>query len=524
MKKVLVFLLACFACTAMFAQTTCPWSQNSQGCTNTNTSFRCQLYINEEHIENPTNFQIGVFDQTETCRGTKQASWVNAYGYYYYNITCKGYAGCEYHFRIWDLERGEERTDLVFSNISDYTEFIWQPGNFSYGTGTNPFPLNFNMEATGITKDIIGYEDEGVEDMWYFLSSPIGAIEDATTVTNLFEGEYDFYKFDQKGDADGYEWMNYEAGEFTGFELGKGYLYAKQNGCTITFNGTAYTGEIGTFDLDYYEDNADDNMWGWNLMGNPYNEYATVDKEGYVIEDAVMVPYTDMLAPMEGIMVKANGEGENITFTPDETGGVGGGIGDLKAMFALNVTSGSKLVDRAVVRFGQGGQLPKFQLKESTKVYIPMDGEEYSVVRSEGMGELPVSFKATKNGSYTMCINSKNVSFGYLHLIDNLTGADQDLLANPSYSFEAKTTDYASRFKLVFATGNTEDDFAFFSNGSLVINNEGNATLQVVDVTGRIIKCENINGCASVNIDAASGVYMIRLVNGDNVKVQKVVK
>ena len=46
----------------------------------------------------------------------------------------------------------------------------------------------------------------------------------------------------------------------------------------------------------------------------------------------------------------------------------------------------------------------------------------------------------------------------------------------------------------------------------------------MVDVTGRIIKSESINGCANVNIDAAPGVYMVRLVNGDNIKVQKVVK
>ena len=77
----------------------------------------------------------------------------------------------------------------------------------------------------------------------------------------------------------------------------------------------------------------------------------------------------------------------------------------------------------------------------------------------------------------------------------------------------------------MFATGDNsnEDNFAFFSNGSFVINNEGNATLQVVDVTGRIIKSESINGCANVNVNAAPGVYMIRLVNGENVRVQKVV-
>ena len=141
------------------------------------------------------------------------------------------------------------------------------------------------------------------------------------------------------------------------------------------------------------------------------------------------------------------------------------------------------------------------------------------------MGELPVSFKAEENGSYNLSLSSEEVSFAYLHLIDNMTGADVDLLETPSYSFEAKTTDYESRFKLVFATGDNSDDdnFAFFSNGSFVINNDGEATLQVIDVTGRILSSESINGCTNVNVNAASGVYMLRLINGDNVKVQKVV-
>ena len=140
------------------------------------------------------------------------------------------------------------------------------------------------------------------------------------------------------------------------------------------------------------------------------------------------------------------------------------------------------------------------------------------------MGEMPVSFKAENNGTYTLSFNAEEISFAYLHLIDNMTGVETDLLANPSYTFEAKSTDYANRFKLVFATGNADDnDFAFFSNGSFVINNEGNATVQVIDVTGRIINSESINGCANVNVNAAPGVYMIRLINGENVNVQKVV-
>ena len=169
--------------------------------------------------------------------------------------------------------------------------------------------------------------------------------------------------------------------------------------------------------------------------------------------------------------------------------------------------------------------LGKFQLNpKHTKVYISQEGKDYAVVSASDKGEMPVSFKAEKNGNYTLSFTNKEVTFSYLRLIDNLTGVETDLLETSSYSFEAKTTDYESRFRLVFATGNSSDDsFAYFNNGNLVINNEGQATLQVVDVMGRILRSESINGCASISVKAAPGVYMLRLINGNDVKVQKVI-
>ena len=192
-------------------------------------------------------------------------------------------------------------------------------------------------------------------------------------------------------------------------------------------------------------------------------------------------------------------------------------------MINMNVSRNNKSLSQARVRFGQGHNLSSMSFRNSSKLYMPVEGNDYAVVYTEAQGEMPVSFKAEEIGTYTLSINTENVELGYLHLIDNMTGNDVDLLSNPSYSFEASTTDYASRFKLVFATGNANDNFAFFSNGSFVINNEGNATVQVIDVNGRIISSESINGCTNLNVNAAPGVYMLRLVNGDNVKVQKVV-
>ena len=266
-----------------------------------------------------------------------------------------------------------------------------------------------------------------------------------------------------------------------------------------------------------YNENAG-NWAGWNLVGNPLGVPAYIESEYYVMneEGTEIEQRSGAIQPMEGLFVLATGEG-TLTFTPEQGG-------KTSKRLNLNLSNSRTVVDRAAVSFSEGSRLPKIQLhKSSTKVYIPMDDQDYAVVTSEGMGELPVNFKAEFNGNYNLSFTTENVEFAYLHLIDNLTGNEVDLLANPSYSFEASTTDYASRFKLVFATGDADDTFAFFSNGSFVINNEGNATLQVIDVTGRILSSETINGCANVNVNAANGVYMLRLVNGDNVKTQKVV-
>ena len=98
---------------------------------------------------------------------------------------------------------------------------------------------------------------------------------------------------------------------------------------------------------------------------------------------------------------------------------------------------------------------------------------------------------------------------------------------NPSYTFEAKTTDYASRFRLVYsicgdANGDNET-FAYVSNGNIIVNGRG--TLQVIDILGRQHYAKELStaNCQLSTNNFPAGVYMLRLVNGESVKVQKVV-
>ena len=371
---------------------------------------------------------------------------------------------------------------------------------------------------------------------YYFIATPLTTTlfsqqTDWAYVDITSSGTYDLYSFDSSSEL---EWINYNNSENSGDDFnrlfnGQGYLYANRDGYTLSFEGSTAVASLNntiTQDFEYTAGGFN----GWKLVGNPFtcNAYLSyVDGNGnalnadfYTMNNSntyTLLTSRDPLTPCSGAFVSVNATGK-IQFSSEAPA-----AGKSTGMININLVKGNNTVDQARVRFGQGFNLEHKSFRNNSKVYMPIDNNEYAVVYTEEQGEMPVNFKAENNGTYTLSINTEEVSFGYLHLIDNMTGNDVDLLANPSYSFNAKTTDYESRFKLVFATGNADDNFAFYSNGSFVINNEGNATLQVIDINGRILKSESINGCSSIDMNAAQGIYMLRLVNGNNVKVQKVV-
>ena len=352
---------------------------------------------------------------------------------------------------------------------------------------------------------------------YYLIASPVASVTPSTENGFLTEA-YDLYEFDQSADN---EWVNYEQ---HGFDIvsGKGYLYASQANTTLTFEGQPYNGN-GKIDL-VYDENA--NLAGWNLIGNPFGVTATVDHDYYIMnengDNFMLTSKETPIDAMQGIFIVTESADDNkAVFTTEEPAAPG-------EKLVLNVTHNRGVVDRAMIRFGEGQQMPKAMMSpNNTKIYIEQANNDYAVVRSDNESEMPISFKAADNGTYTLSIDADNVEMDYLHLVDNMTGMDVDLLANPSYTFEANTTDYACRFKLVYknTTGIEEsgEHFAYFNGSEWVINNEGDAQLHVIDMTGRIVSNETLNGNATVKVNAAPGVYMLRLVNGNEIKTQKVI-
>ena len=306
---------------------------------------------------------------------------------------------------------------------------------------------------TTVKKAITPYTP-GTKNGWHLITNPMYYSTYIYDMETLIDNEYDLYYYDEPT----YYWMNQKDidNNFYYLQNGKGYLYANSENVTLEFVGEPRIGTASVnVPLSYTTDHT---LEGFNLMGNPFvhniTSYASENvangcfvmnptKDNLIVSE---ISETNPLKPTEGFFVKATAEGASITFNPQR-----GKANAQQGTISVELTENGKLIDRLIVK-REGEPLEKLSLNNSrTKLFAQGEHQELAIVPCKG-NEQPVCFKAAKDGTYTIHVNVDGMEFNYLHLIDNLTGIDVDLLAKPDYTFTAKTTDYASRFKLVFST------------------------------------------------------------------------
>lgn len=494
-----------------------------------------------------------------------------------YKKTAIANANAPRYTRIFWNETASDGIDIVAPAVVPSGYYLDMNGH----NLTNTDAVNFLIEdgasykgnvgiAATVQKNIVGYDVESeyydnTDPMngWYLLTSPMGVTQ-PSAVTNLLDDDtpdnYDLYGFNQ---AEAYEWQNYKSYSQSGenpvaFGLESALLYANKNDVTLTFSGNLAGGHLQTL---VYESG-----WpfaGWNLIGNPYTclgylqqsgtesqpltdyyRLHEVSEGGRKVSKLISTPISTPVNAMEGVFVHATATGQQYGFSNS--------ISDrVPTTDYLNITVSSQrgggstsVLDEARVRFGNGSMLGKFSLNgESSSLYIPQSGKEFAVVCAQSEGELPLCFKAAVNGTYTLRVDASNAEMDYLHLIDNKTGADVDLLAPviarrhneaiqeaASYTFDATTNDYAARFKLVFKAEegsalSGDEPFAYFDGSAWVVNGTGNAIVQVVDVMGRVLYNTHCSdGSCSISANRmAQGVYVLRVISGNNVRTQKIV-
>ncbi len=328
---------------------------------------------------------------------------------------------------------------------------------------------NASVTAT-VKKHITGYDAANVNtnNGYYLIANPLYSTlySDDIESSGLLTGTYDLYNWSPSYDE---PWRNYKSGSFSLY-TNYGYLYANQDDVDLSFTGTVRANNSSVSKSVNYSTTYD--FGAFTLLGNPFVcdaylvdnddqplDYYKMNDEGngFVVVNSES---TEPIAPAEGFFYYAEESG-SVYFTREEPQ-----VNQNNGLLAINLIEGGsrgvRVKDNAIVRFGEGNTLKKFQLNEnSTKLYIPQDDKDYAVVYGEPEGEMPLNFKAETTRSYTIGMKTENVNLGYLHLIDLITGADVDMLAKGEYSFIGSPRDSENRFVVRFSENtniNTTDD------------------------------------------------------------------
>lgn len=374
------------------------------------------------------------------------------------------------------------------------------------------------LNAT-MKKIITAWSDNGG---WYTIAAPFASLTPSTN-NGLIANDYDLYAYDEDSDL---EWLNYKVHHF-GLAAGEGYLYANSTSKSLRMAGELKPGNYSTtIDLSYA--NSEENLKGWNLLGNPtaheisFTKSANVADGYYYLNNSENWEYetSNTVPVVRGFLVKANATGQSVTLNPQSKG-----YHEEKGQYlCLNIGE-----EKAYVKLNEGVSMLLMDLNgRHSGLYLMHDSKPYVMLVRNDAKALDLCFEARQEGTQTITVDTQGLDIDYLHLIDHKTGADVDLLATPSYAFEASEGDYATRFRLAFAPmdgpSTSLETFAYWADGEirLIAEPQGAATLQVLDLTGRMVVCSDV----ARNVSTANltpGVYVLRLVTDADVRVQKIV-
>jgi hypothetical protein len=193
----------------------------------------------------------------------------------------------------------------------------------------------------------------------------------------------------------------------------------------------------------------------------------------------------------------------------------------------INIIASSKAgKDNVIIAF-DGSDNEGFDKLESfneniSEIYVKENEKRYGILNyDENVEEIELYFDAHKMGEYTINAIS-NADYASVVLVDRFTGAETNLLEG-SYTFKSMTDDKRDRFVLRMSKEVVDDSFVYRSGNELIVNAEGK--VQILDVMGRVVyNSDIVDDNHRINISTLnSAAYIIRVVNTNEVKTQKVV-
>ena len=184
-----------------------------------------------------------------------------------------------------------------------------------------------------------------------------------------------------------------------------------------------------------------------------------------------------------------------------------------------------------VIEFGRpewGGARKLKELRVGDGLFYAQHNDTHyaALFTVEDIERVPLWFEAKDDDIFTIKWNTANANFQSMYLVDNMTGVRYDMLRNNSYSFEGHKGDYPSRFYITFRFTDVEENqdhpFVFFDGSQWVVTGEGE--VEFIDLLGQVLARRRVSGQTRLNLpEVAEGVYLFRLIEGQETKIQKVI-
>ena len=541
----------------------------------TSTDDDVRVYINEnvgitQAADNIINARVGVtFDNTKEDANL----WGKPYAWHMFSSALhEAPLGLEY-------QRGTSETYWMMENcdgggvVTNYDNYV-STGGIPEEDYTDLDKMDPPMTTFSTSAGNIGYfpinspygpwrnddSDEGFD--FYCYSEP-----DYHWINFKREGKDGFTDHWHEDTRDGKHWhIDYKNEE--NLKDGKGYLMAIGKTSMLMADGVLNNGVVTNSGISYSDDVP---FPGINLVGNPYQSYlnfgefaeyeeniSLLQEQAYYVVDADKSGYityvnggsdnpeyaSRYIHPHQGFIVMVKEGTTTLTFNKDMRT-PGANLSTFREehlnypLVNLICYDGNGKRDLTTVEInrpevGGAGKMRALRISDAL-IYASFEQKDYQALFApEGIREVPVRFEAFQDGVYTLNWSMFNGDFHYLHLIDNITGADIDLLGANEYKFEAHTSDYVSRFRLVFeVTGIDEPEtpepvegtttFAFQNGDELIVTGEG--VFQLFDLNGRCLLSTELAGAqSSVALPSvARGMYLLRLTGNKQTQVQKII-
>ncbi len=372
---------------------------------------------------------------------------------------------------------------------------------------------------------------------WQFIASPftnaaVSQFTDADT--------YDLYKFDGSHENITEEWRNHKAdANFeTEFVSGRGYMASYQNNTTATLSGTFNSSTSINYPVTYQDIQEGEPHWpNFHLLGNPFTFNMDLSKLNManmatgvaVVNDEGGYDYmaeTGTINVGDGFFVKSVDASPSVSY-----GTRGGNNNNVSENISVRV-SNSTSRDNVVLNFAGADKVgfPKLNAmnEDIAYLYVVDNEKRYGIFNyDKDVKEVPLSFETQKMGRYTISVDAEG-EYETIVLVDRQTGIETNMLLE-DYNFTATTSkkENTDRFIVRFTFKSDEvtetERFAYQSGDELIIEAEG--TVQLFDVMGRMLYINDIeNHGDRINVGHLNNAaYILRLVNGDGVKVQKVI-